>query len=1289
VSASPFADRFVIGERVGRGAFGEVLRGVDRENGGPVAIKRLRETDPDPATLERFDREARMLQRIEHPNVVGFVAQGIDATGRPCVALEWLEGSDLGSAMRREAFSIAAAVDVGRQVARGLQALHDEGIVHRDVKPSNVFLADQRNGGRVVKLMDLGVARATFEHAMTVDGYVIGTPAYMSPEQARGDTEITPMADVFSLGAMLYELLTGKRPFSAADVFAVLAKIVLETPREVRAIAPDVPEALAAIVRRAMTKVPAARWPSAAALANALDGVTSVRNGVPTPSSPVAPIAVEDERDDPTWADISGERRAVTLVFVRMRSRAAATALLPTFDALVTSQGGEAYHLRDRALVAVFGTQQASGDEALRGAHVALAVRAADGTARIALATSLLASGSVGPPGPAIERAAAAIGRADEGIVADEVTARLLVGRFVLESREGSVLLARPLALDDDPPPVAGRVTSTTGRDEQLLQLRSLFDECVERSDRRSVAIDGDAGIGKSRLRHEFIRTLRRLPEDARPIVWLSRGDPLATRSPLGLIAQLLRAAVGIRAGELPRAQRARLLEHLSVRLKPDPAQRSAAFLADVLGIGVDGSTDAAVAAARGSPALAGDYVRGAFEALLRAHATNRPVVIVLEDLQWADPPSLGCIDASLASVRGVPWVLVMLGRTEIVPTLESRFAGRGVGRMHLAELRPDACAAIAAQVLGSHVDTARVRSVVDRAGGNAFYLEELLRSVIDGRAGVLPETILGIAQSRLDALSPAARVLTRSASVFGRAFWRTGLRNLALSMQEAPFDAALGEMLRAEIVVARSASQIDGQSEHAFLQSMVRDAAYESLHPGDRERLHGAVAAWLERVGAPDDGVLAEHFERAGHADRAVPIYLRVARRTLEGGDPTGAIAYADRAVAAGAVGAALGQARVICAEALTSVGNPPLIAERAREAMQLLPRGSIEWFQAAGLHARSLGQLGSLDAFEAVAEDILAAPHAPGAAATFAGAVTRVCSHLIMVGRCDRGSAYHDEAERFITDQDRANPHVRGALHSTRARVMRYRGDLQGFLDEWRAAADAFERAGDLRSSAIPWVNAAFALLEIGENEEAIAVLRRADDLGERLRMGNVRSAALNNLGLALARAGRHSEGLEVERRALAFCLALGDRRLAASSRSYIAAILEMTGDLQAALAAATAGAESAGEFAPIRAGALATLAKIQLALGRPDEALATASDAAELRAHIDVVVDDDAGLTLVLAKALAAAGRFDEAKTMIHAGRARLLARADTLHDSRLRERFLSVTDHAETLRVAEAW
>ena len=135
--------------------------------------------------------------------------------------LEWLDGRGPRSGASVAALKLAEAVEVARQAALGLDALHDAGIVHRDVKPSNFFVLASRDDSLHVKLIDLGIARGAGEAALTVEGWAVGTPAYMSPEQARGEHDVSPRSDLFSLGVVLFELLAGRRPFRAGDNYAV------------------------------------------------------------------------------------------------------------------------------------------------------------------------------------------------------------------------------------------------------------------------------------------------------------------------------------------------------------------------------------------------------------------------------------------------------------------------------------------------------------------------------------------------------------------------------------------------------------------------------------------------------------------------------------------------------------------------------------------------------------------------------------------------------------------------------------------------------------------------------------------------------------------------------------------------------------------------------------------------------------------------------------------------------------------------------------------------------------
>src|SRR5262245_52204510 len=234
---SPFGTalgRYVLDALVARGACGEVYRGRDLQTGQRVAIKRLRDEYPeDSIVAQRFEREARMLAEIENPNVVRYLAHGPDESSRPCLVLEWVEGEDLADRVRRAPLPLSLVVEVARQAAQGLGALHSAGIVHRDVKPSNFLVsleADERElelspelAPRVVppKLSARGIARAPADPVLTVQGNTIGTPAYMSPEQARGDELLTWRSDLFSLGVVIYELLSRRKPFGGENPFVL------------------------------------------------------------------------------------------------------------------------------------------------------------------------------------------------------------------------------------------------------------------------------------------------------------------------------------------------------------------------------------------------------------------------------------------------------------------------------------------------------------------------------------------------------------------------------------------------------------------------------------------------------------------------------------------------------------------------------------------------------------------------------------------------------------------------------------------------------------------------------------------------------------------------------------------------------------------------------------------------------------------------------------------------------------------------------------------------------------
>ncbi len=218
-------DRFVIERIAAAGGMGTVYRAYDSHTGDHVALKVLNAAS-DPW---RFALEARIARVIEHPFIVGYVAHG-ETKGIPYLALEWLEGEDLCARLQRGPLSLEESLNVVRRIARALCPLHAAGIIHRDLKPANVFLHDMRADR--ARLLDFGVARVMtrgIEDERTGTGVVIGTPLYMSPEQARGEV-VDERTDVFALGTLLYECLVGRAPFATTGNIAMMLLRLLKEP---------------------------------------------------------------------------------------------------------------------------------------------------------------------------------------------------------------------------------------------------------------------------------------------------------------------------------------------------------------------------------------------------------------------------------------------------------------------------------------------------------------------------------------------------------------------------------------------------------------------------------------------------------------------------------------------------------------------------------------------------------------------------------------------------------------------------------------------------------------------------------------------------------------------------------------------------------------------------------------------------------------------------------------------------------------------------------------------------
>jgi tetratricopeptide (TPR) repeat protein/predicted Ser/Thr protein kinase len=354
-SRDPLASRYEIGDTLGEGAVSTVHRGIDRELNRPVALKFLRE---GLVTLdkvrERFHREAQSLARMDHPNVVKVHDVG-QSGQRLFLVMELVEGGSLGTAIAKLPRGSKAAVELLEQAARGVQHAHERGIVHRDLKPDNILVAD----GKTAKVADFGLAHlAESGPALTRTGTLLGTPMYMAPEQVHGRGEVAAATDVYALGAILYQVLTGRTPYEAETVSQIYEKILHEDPVAPRLLDASLPWELEAVALKAMEKEPGRRYATAGAFAEEL---RRWRTGEPVDARPVSTLGRAWRRVSRNRARIAaGVLIALALgcaILLWSRGRAAAEATRRATQLLETAKP-----LLEKATSGTYSTAVDAGD---------------------------------------------------------------------------------------------------------------------------------------------------------------------------------------------------------------------------------------------------------------------------------------------------------------------------------------------------------------------------------------------------------------------------------------------------------------------------------------------------------------------------------------------------------------------------------------------------------------------------------------------------------------------------------------------------------------------------------------------------------------------------------------------------------------------------------------------------------------------------------------------------------------------------------------------------------------
>ncbi|HTJ81856.1 MAG TPA: serine/threonine-protein kinase, partial [Polyangiaceae bacterium] len=685
------AGRFRIVREVGRGAAGIVYRALDVSLDQPAALKVLSGTADDEEGA-RFLREGEVLSALAHRNIVRVVAYGSlessysdaaglrFAPGTPYVAMEWLEGEDVAVRQRRSPMPLALVVEVARQVSEALAFAHDAGVVHRDIKPSNIFLTsptalahdedapDSRNTLRptaapgspffgdeptiaagtapepyafdiLAKILDFGVASSR-DAALSGAGAIVGTPAYMSPEQAQGDAIPDARSDLYSLGATLFELCAGRPPHAAPTSIATLARRVTGPAPRLSEILLDVPEKLDELVARLLELEPKDRPRSGREVATLLAEIA------------LDPTVRREHRltlrEEDSRARI-GTRLVTTVVALGVATGEERQRTL----ARVRSFGADALPLGTDSIVAHLGARQAFGDEAARAIDIGTELAARG--AKVGIATGRTRVDLTQSSGDIVDRAAKLAREAADGkIVHDLTTGDLTRGRLELDvpsiGESGLFTTKTRRRADSD-------ASSFVGRETELATVLAAYDRCESGHAPVVVSVSGPPGIGKSRLGQEILVRLERREEPPRAMV--VRCESYARAQALGTASDLLRSLLLLPKGAtLAEARSA--IRAISTRDGDEHALLAHLLSNQPFPEGIE-------------PRAARDALYVSMTELVLHAAEREPTAVVIEDAQWADPESIAWVDHLLGRAEGKALFSLLLVRPTFWRTNQER----------------------------------------------------------------------------------------------------------------------------------------------------------------------------------------------------------------------------------------------------------------------------------------------------------------------------------------------------------------------------------------------------------------------------------------------------------------------------------------------------------------------------------------------------------------------------------------------------------------------------------------
>lgn len=1283
-------ERFQLHEKVARGGMGAVFRAFDQKTQQFVAIKVLREQVDE--AIDRFWQETRVLGEIEHAHVVRYVFHGRMSSGEPYLAMEWLEGETLAARLERGPLSIEETVQLARRVAGGLGAAHARGIVHRDVKPANIFL----ESGQIarVKLLDFGIARhEDAATALTVTGTLMGTPGYMAPEQARGPRrQYDGRVDIFSLGCVLFECLTGRPAFQGTHVLARLAKLLMEDPPPVRELCPEVPEVLDELITRMLSKDPDARPADGSTLASYFERMGSF---VALPAMPPSPLHKSLTHTEKRLVSVVAvvPSRSSDVAIVGNGTPASNDSLLATVRRIIRPFGAKAEEVANGMFIALLVGTGPATDQAAIAARCALHLRLLLPTATIVLLTGRGENTGRLPVGEVFESAASLLERMNaqgyvtRGILIDEVTRALLDVRFSVTVERGHIELWEEKTVVSEVRTLLGKPSPFVGRDRELRHLLEIIDESIEERHGRVVLVTGEAGTGKSRLRYEMMRQLQ--AKYPRVAISLGRGDSTSAGSSFALLASAFRGSLGIVPEDPIERARDKIIDVVRPYVAVAERQRVSEFLGELIGVPCADDNDPRMRAARQNPAIMADQIQSAYLEFVRSVVATQVVVFILEDLHWGDVPSVKLIDAALRELADKPFIIVAFARPEVYQVFPQIWAGRGVHSMTLGGLTRRGSETLIKTMLGPSTSTQTVATLIDRSGGNAFYLEELIRAVAEGRGSELPETVLGMIEARIAALEPEARRILRAASIFGDAFWERGLYHLLQDELSSDSAAYIKELCARELISRRGNSRFSSEAEFAFRHSLLREGAYAMLTDRDRALGHELAAEWLCKAGEQDPLVLAEHFERSSSPRKAACHYARAAEQALRGADFPAALARIEKGLALGISGETKAALHGMLSSTYILTAQYAKAYESASSVLAEPNLGSSSRARALGYTVASAIFLGKYDVFGELFPEILTIEPEPDVAASIQQALYSVFIMFIVSGQKDNAEPYLQRMIQ-IADRYRASDFLAAAWveFAQMFAAREIQDDLWIARKHSLAAADLYAAAGAREYFAITKAHLGLSYMQLGLRSDAEEILNEV-----------LTTPGAGNLAYMYATYYKSRVLTEKEEfdKALEVCGQLAKDAFAASDFvMFWCARLLMAGINAAAerLDRADAILDELGEtnaFLPfLRARFLSLRGEVFRRRGLWEQAVSCATKALEAGQAGPRYNYGADPLLFRLARAHHGAGQLDAARKFIRMARDQLLTVAAKIPEEYIRTAYLEkIVFHQCTMRFAREW